>query len=139
MRIRLLPFAALAIAVPAAGLAAPAPIAGRWLTADGSALVAIGPCGAETCGRIARVLKAAPNAPTTDRANPDPGLRDRPIVGLPILTGFAAGGSDWRGRIYDPRNGKSYKSIVKREADGTLKVQGCIAFLCQTQTWRPAP
>lgn len=121
----------------AAAAAGPAPIAGQWLTADGSAVVSVGSCGAQTCGRISRVLKSAPGAPRVDANNPDPALRTRPVVGLPILTGFAPGGGDWRGRIYDPRNGKSYKSIVSREADGTLKVKGCIAFFCQTQVWRP--
>ncbi len=114
------------------------PIAGRWLTEDGSAVVLVGPCGGSTCGRIQTVLKARPGAPTTDANNPDAKLRARPIVGLPILSGFGDAGSDWRGRIYDPRTGKNYKSIVTREANGTLKVKGCIAFLCQTQTWKPA-
>ena len=134
--IALLAGALMTAAAPAA--APPEPITGRWLTADGSAVVSVGPCGATLCGRIAQVLKAAPGAPTVDRNNSDPALRNRPIVGLPILTGFTIGNGDWRGRIYDPRNGKSYKSIVARQPDGNLKVQGCIAFLCQTQTWRPA-
>jgi uncharacterized protein (DUF2147 family) len=134
---RLLAAAATALlaAVPAQ---AAQPIAGRWLTEDGSAIVQVGPCGAKTCGRIVTVLKARPGAPKVDANNPDPALQKRPIVGLPILTGFTDTGSDWRGRIYDPRNGKDYKSIVTRAADGTLKVKGCIAFLCQTQVWRPA-
>jgi uncharacterized protein (DUF2147 family) len=114
------------------------PIAGRYVTQDGSALLEVAPCGAGMCGRLARVLKPRPGARTTDVNNQDPALRTRPIVGLPLLTGFMDKGKDWRGQIYDPRNGKTYKSIVSRNADGTLKVQGCIAFLCQTQTWTPA-
>ena len=45
---------------------------------------------------------------------------------------------DANGTIYDPRNGKTYKSIVSKNADGTLAVKGCIAFFCQTQKWTPA-
>lgn len=127
------------LALTLAGTAhAAQPIAGRWLTEDGSAIVQVGPCGAATCGKITTVLKARPGAATVDVNNPDPKLRTRPIVGLPILFGFSDAGNDWRGRIYDPRNGKSYKSIVTRGADGTLQVKGCIAFLCQTQVWKPA-
>jgi uncharacterized protein (DUF2147 family) len=127
------------LAVTLAGSAQAAqPIAGRWITEDGSAIIQVGPCGTSTCGRIATVLKPRPGAPTTDINNPDAKLRNRPVVGLPILSGFSDAGDDWRGRIYDPRNGKSYKSIATRAADGTLKVKGCIAFLCQTQVWRPA-
>ncbi|MEP9402002.1 DUF2147 domain-containing protein [Sphingomonas sp. VNH70] len=131
----LLAAAALLGALPAV---AATPIAGRYVTADGSGVIEIGRCGATVCGRLVRILKAAPNAARTDVNNGDPALRSRPILGMPILTGFTDAGKDWRGRIYDPRNGKTYKSIVSREADGTLKVQGCIAFFCQTQVWKPA-
>jgi uncharacterized protein (DUF2147 family) len=125
----------LVMAVPAQ---AAQPINGRYVTEDGAALVEVGPCGGKTCGRIVRVLKARPGAAATDVNNKEASLRSRPIVGMPVLSEFTDGGSDWRGRIYDPRNGKTYKSIVLRNPDGTLKVQGCIAFICKTQTWRPA-
>jgi len=126
---------ALSLAVPA--LAA-TPIAGRYVTEDGSGVIEIGRCGATVCGKLVRILKSEPNAPKTDVNNSDAALRSRPILGIPILSGFTDAGKDWRGRIYDPRNGKTYKSIVSRNGDGTLKVQGCIAFLCQTQLWKPA-
>ncbi len=134
MRLALaLPFILLAGAADAA-----TPIAGRWITAGGKAMVRIDRCGTEICGRIERVLKATPGGATTDVNNKDKGLRARPFVGLPILTGFTDQGKDWRGRIYNPEDGKTYKSVVTRAADGTLKVKGCVAFLCQTQTWQPA-
>jgi len=114
------------------------PIAGRYLTGDGAGVVEVARCGDKVCGRLVRILKVRPGAPTTDVNNSDPALRSRPILGMPILSGFADAGSDWRGRIYDPRNGKSYKSIVSKNADGSLKVQGCIAIFCQTQVWTPA-
>lgn len=128
--------------VPALLAAAPAvaatPIAGRWLTEEGNAVVTIAPCGRAVCGRITRLIKGPPSGPPTDRNNPDPGLRSRPLEGLAVLTGFTDRGDDWRGSIYDPKSGKSYKSVVKREADGTLKVQGCILFFCRTQRWTAA-
>lgn len=112
-------------------------IAGRYVTEDGSGVIEIGRCGATVCGKLVRILKSEPNAPKTDVNNADPALRSRPILGMPILSGFTDAGKDWRGRIYDPRNGKTYKSIVSKNGDGSLKVQGCIAFLCQTQLWKP--
>lgn len=135
MRPSLTMLATLALATPA--LAA-APIAGRYLTADGSGIIQVGPCGATTCGRLVTILRSAPGAARLDVNNTDPTLRSRPIIGLPILTGFVDKGGSWRGTIYDPRNGKTYKSFVSRNADGSLKVQGCIAFFCQTQRWTPA-
>ncbi len=141
MRTRLLPLALSSLALSSLLLAGPAfaaePIAGRYTTEDGSGVVQVGPCGGATCGRLVKILKARPGAAATDVNNTDPALRSRPIMGLPILSGFADKGKDWRGTIYDPRNGKSYKSIVRREPSGALKVQGCIAFFCQTQMWQP--
>lgn len=129
-----------AIALIAAALALPAhaatPVTGKWLTADQDSIIEIGHCGGTVCGRVARILKPAPDGkPAIDRYNPDAALRGRPVQGILILTGFIDRGSLWHGSIYDPRKGKTYKSKLARNPDGTLKVQGCIAFLCQTQTW----
>lgn len=112
-------------------------IDGRWITHDGKAVVDIAPCGAAHCGTIARVLK--PDAPGVlrDIHNPDARLRDRPIIGLAILTGLAASSGAWHGHIYDPQEGRSYKAVVRANPNGTLKVQGCISLFCRTFTWKP--
>lgn len=135
---RPIPLLALLLLPLAAPATAATPISGRWLTEEGNAVVTIGACGAATCGRITRLIKGPPSGPPVDRNNPDAKLRNRPLEGLTILSGFTDAGSDWRGRIYDPKSGKTYKSIVRREADGSLKVQGCIAFFCRTQRWTAA-
>ena len=121
----------------AAAAAVPAPIAGRWITVDGKALVEIGACGAQTCGRIVRVLKVDPTKPTVDANNPDKALRTRPILGMIFLTGFAPGNDRWRGRIYDPESGKSYRSELIRSGN-VLKVKGCVGPFCRTQVWTAA-
>ena len=76
--------------------------------------------------------------PKVDRENPDPALRDRPVEGLLIMEGFEYDGDGrWSGgTIYDPDNGKTYKSKVKFE-DGLLKVRGFIGFslLGRTTEW----
>lgn len=128
----------LALALIAAPAAAADPIAGRWYTVERDSIITVGPCGRALCGRITRFLKAPATPNPVDRNNPDPSLRARPVLGLAVLSGFTDSGKDWRGRIYDPRSGKSYRSIVSRNADGTLKVQGCVAVFCRTQVWAPA-
>lgn len=111
----------------------PAPIAGYWLTPGSEAQVEIAPCGPSLCGRITRVLKPHPG-PQVDARNPDPALRGHPILGLTILSGFRPDGDRWRGRIYDPESGRSYRSELVR--DGTaLKVKGCIGPFCRAQQW----
>lgn len=116
---------------------APAPVTGRWNTADGKAQVQIAPCGAKICGRIVKVLNPTPGQATTDVRNPDPAKRSRAIAGLTILWGFAPYGDSWAGEIYDPKTGKTYTSYLA--IDGTrLKVQGCVGPICQTQYWTRA-
>lgn len=132
------PLTLLAITALPLSSAAATPITGRYLTADGSGIIQIAPCGAALCGRLVKILKSRPGAATTDVRNGNAALRTRPILGLPILSGFTDAGKEWRGQIYDPRNGKTYKSIVTRNADGSLNVKGCVAFFCQTQVWTPA-
>lgn len=127
--------AALAAAAPA--LAAPAPVTGRWLTTEGKALVEIAPCGAQLCGRIAKVLKPRPGGPAVDANNPDASLRGRPIEGLSILTAFKPDGDHWSGRIYDPESGKTYRSELSTTG-ATLKVKGCWGPFCRSQTWTRA-
>lgn len=130
--------AAVSLALSVAPAFAATPITGHWLTAGKDSVVEISECGQRLCGKVAKLINPKPGRPTVDANNPNPKLRTRPIVGLAILSDFADGGSEWDGTIYDPRSGKSYKSKVARNADGTLKVQGCIAFFCQTQTWTAA-
>lgn len=115
----------------------PGPIAGRWLTGGGKAVVQVATCGEAICGRIERVLD--PRAPQNARDvnNPDQSLRSRPIEGLTILSGFTPAGTRWRGRIYDPETGRTYRSEMWRE-NATLKVKGCWGPFCQTQSWTVA-
>ena len=132
--------AGLVLATATPLLAAPQPIAGRWITQDGDALVQIGPCGRALCGTVARFLVPPPGgAKQGDINNPDPALRARPLLGLAVLSGFVADGATWRGRIYDPKSGKSYRSVLRRRDAQTLEVKGCIGPFCQTQLWRRAP
>lgn len=115
---------------------APPGIEGIWRTDDGKGLVRIGPCGAQTCGWIARVLDAGPGVPSTDVRNPDPKLRRRPILGLPTLTGFTRDGMVWRGgRAYDPKSGRSYRATLQLNRDGSLKVTGCVLIICRSLRW----
>lgn len=129
-------FAAALTAIPAAASAAE-PIAGRWLTADGDAIITIGTCGSSTCGRISKFLVPPPDGPDQrDIYNPDPEKKKRRLMGLPVLFGFAEEATLWRGRIYDPKTGKSYRSVVRRKGANTIEVKGCISIFCQTQIWK---
>ncbi len=129
---------ALALAA-CAPVAAAEPVTGRWLTAEKTGVVEIAPCGAKLCGTIVKV--AGPrrdNADLRDANNPNAALRGRRILGLPILTDFVARKDDWRGQIYDPNSGRTYRSIIKIGAQGRLEVKGCLGPFCRTQVWTRA-
>lgn len=127
------------IALAASPLAAAEPIDGLWITAEKTGQVRIADCGATRCGRLAKFLVPPPQgADQRDTNNPDKALRNRKLLGLVILTGFKPDGAVWRGTIYDPKSGKSYRSILKRVAADRLEVKGCLGPFCQTQVWRRA-
>lgn len=130
-----------ALALPAA---AADRVVGDWVTKDGKGIVRVTPCPTRPeaiCGTIVRLRQAtdAAGAPVKDIHNPDPNLRGRSVVGLPVIPGFApAGDRAWSGRIYDPQTGRTYASKIRLKSDEALAVEGCISVLCRTEVWRRA-
>jgi uncharacterized protein (DUF2147 family) len=135
-------FAAFALGV--AALAAPAaaaePITGRWVTSEKDAVILIAPCGKALCGTIERFLVAPPQGnDQRDINNPDAAKRKRKLLATtPILSAFTQDSDLWRGQIYDPKSGKTYRSVVRRKGPNVLEVKGCIGPFCQTQVWKKA-
>ena len=122
------------VSVPAA--AAAPDVTGLWLTDDGKGVVEVAPCGRNMCGKIVRVLDRRPGIPTTDVENPDPARRNRPIVGLQVLSGFKPGTNQWEGgQAYDPKKGSSYRSSMRLNRDGSLRITGCVLVICQSVRW----
>ena len=128
--------AALLVLAPLPGAAAAPSVEGLWLTDDGKALIRIAACGQRMCGRIARVLDTGANVPKTDVNNPDPARRTQPILGLQVLSGFRGEPMQWTdGQAYDPKSGSRYKSSLRLNADGSLRVTGCVLFVCRSKRW----
>jgi uncharacterized protein (DUF2147 family) len=140
---RLLPGLILASALGGTASAQPAPSPqGDWQTEGGWATVRIAACPGQPdrlCGRIVALKEPTfkNGSPKRDTANSDPKLRSRPVLGMPFITGFkAAGPGRWNGgKIYNPGDGKTYNSRMALNADGSLKVNGCVLVICQGQTW----
>lgn len=63
-----------------------------------------------------------------DRKNPDPALRDRPLIGMKILEGFTFDGeNEWKkGRVYNLENGKTYKSKITLKDRDRLILRGYV-------------
>lgn len=118
---------------------AAAPVTGHWITQSKDGVVEIYECGTTICGKISKFLVTPPAGPgAKDLNNPNKTLRSRTILGMNILTGFKEAGNEWKGQIYDPKSGKTYRSIVYKGKSGNLVVKGCVGPFCQAQTWTPA-
>ena len=131
-----LPVAALGLLLSAAPCAAAEPV-GLWQTEDGGSRVKIAPCGPALCGTLAWLREPldSQGRPKLDSANVDPALRTRPLTGLPLISGMAAAGAGWRGKVYNPEDGKTYDATLSLKDASTLLLQGCVAaVLCQTET-----
>ena len=82
----------------------------------------------------------AEGKPKVDKNNPDPALRDRPTLGLVILHGLHKTDEPNRydrGRIYDPKNGKTYNCQITLKGE-TLELRGFVLglpFLGRTAVW----
>lgn len=137
---------AVGLALAATPALAADPVEGDWLVQSGTARVAIAPCAGRLdrmCGAISWLKQplGQDGQPRRDTANPNPKLREQPLLGSTILSDFrrAEPGSWTGGRIYDANDGKTYDSKIRVAPDGTLKVQGCILVICRAQTWRRGP
>ncbi len=130
---------ALAMVMSLAGPAVAEEAAGLWSMANGKVMVKVRPCGGTICGTIAGLkepISKIDGKPKVDRENPDPALRQRPLIGLTILIGMKPAGEDtWKGAIYNPDDGNTYSATLT--LDGSkMKVKGCVAgILCKTNNF----
>ena len=117
---------------------------GNWLSEDGGTKVHIAPCaGNKLCARLVwldQPVDLATGKPKTDKLNPDPAKRDRPLIGLEVVHALAPSGPNtWSGLIYNADDGHTYRANLKVETEGVAKVKGCVlAVLCKTHTWKRA-
>jgi uncharacterized protein (DUF2147 family) len=108
---------------------------GRWMTANGQAVIQIAPCGADLCGQIVGIVLAHPG----DKMPSD--WRGQPQCGLTIIQTApgtdANGNPDWQGSVLDPRNGNVYHAEIKLDDDRHLELHGYLGLpiFGQTQTW----
>jgi uncharacterized protein (DUF2147 family) len=131
------------VAAPAAKVAAVAPASkakasrnspvGEWLVEDGKSQIRIEECGANLCGFVSVGKK--PNE--KDRKNPNPSLRGRSVIGMPVLINMKPHGNRWDGRIYNAENGKTYTGNIRLKNASTLRVEGCAfgGLICGGQNW----
>jgi uncharacterized protein (DUF2147 family) len=113
---------------------------GEWRVEEGVAHIRVALCEGRLWGVIAWEQK-----PGIDAENPDPALRGRPTLGLPIILGMKPAKPDkWEGPIYNAKNGKTYQATVTLTDPDSMEVEGCLwqGWLCGGQEWtrvKPPP
>jgi len=118
--------------------AGPRDLLGSWKTDGGDSRLELFPCGEKICGKIVWLKqpkyidsKDGPVGKTkVDRKNPNPSLRNRPILGLQVMKGLTPkGGNRWgNGICYDPETGKSYKCKMYLASPERLELRGYIGI-----------
>lgn len=116
----------------------PSAIAGDWLVESHDAVIRIEQAGDEYQGYILWQLHdtyGPEDGPdlngkiVTDRHNPDPALRSRPLTGLRLLTGlkFDPDSKKWKGgHIYNSDDGRTYNCWVRLRSPDRLQLHGYI-------------
>jgi uncharacterized protein (DUF2147 family) len=123
--------------------AAPAPT-GEWVVANGHGHVRIENCGGALWGVVSWEER-----PGHDTENPDPALRGRPTLGMPILLDMKPttvnnwGNTEqrWKGEVYSPENGKTYSASIWLTSPNTMRIEGCVlgGIFCGGQEWTRVP
>jgi len=122
--------AALQLATPAFA----ADANGTWARPNGASQIKIYSCGANLCGKIAWL-----KSPRNDTQNPDASKRGRPLVGVQIIRGMkpTKKAGQWKGKLYNAEDGKTYTGYVQLNGANKMKLEGCVlgGLICKGETW----
>ena len=93
---------------------------GVWMRPSTGTQVNFYDCGGKLCGKIVAVK---------DQSR-------RSEVGTVIMTGASqSGDNQWKGNLLNTENGKTYNGVVTMTGPNALRLEGCVAFICQGETW----
>ena len=110
-----------------------AAVDGLWLDKDGTTL-RIHNCGGAMCANVVRMKQAndpATGRPWIDKNNIDPGKRNRPVVGLPVLISMRPDGpGKWTGELYNMDDGKTYAGNLIEVGPEAVRIEGCFLGVC---------
>ncbi len=125
-----------ALAQPFSKAPLPSPL-GEWRVKDGTADIRIVECG----GALWGVIAWTKTPPGTDDSNPDPALRGRSVLWMPILINMQPAGGRWEGRVYNAENGQTYSSNISLVTPDVLKIEGCVfgGLICGGEDWTRVP
>jgi uncharacterized protein (DUF2147 family) len=139
MNMRIVCFTTLALGVGmAASLeSAHADPKGLWIGGDGGRM-RVAACGPALCATLVSLVPAKDpetGRPWTDKFNPDPSKRNRPLVGTRVLIGMQPNGpGKWSGTLYHSEQGKTYAGNLIELGPKNIRVEGCAIGICGGET-----
>ena len=103
-------------------------IVGQWRNPIGSAIIAIGPCGAVLCGKV--VWASA-------RGKQEASKSTFKVIGTTVLSGLREAEGRWTGTLFIPDDGIHVAATLQPLDDRRLKLTGCAlaGLFCRTQVW----
>ncbi|MGQ0672897.1 MAG: DUF2147 domain-containing protein [Hyphomicrobium sp.] len=119
----------------------PANLEGFWMDSHGEVILEVNRCDDAMCAKVAWLKK--PNGPDglplTDYRNPDETLRNRPVCGLRVVTGFKpqSDGTWGDGTVYVSDLGSSYSGYAEVLNANEVKITGYIfiPLFGQSEVW----
>lgn len=110
---------------------------GDWMRPNGASKIRISSCGAALCGKLIWL-----KTPRNDTNNPDASLREQPLLGARIVKSMkpTAKSNQWKGKVYNAEDGKTYTGFIELTAVDKLKLEGCVmgGLICKGETWTRA-
>jgi uncharacterized protein (DUF2147 family) len=114
--------------------------------------VTIAACPEGFCGTLSNIVvpteglsaeelaaaQAIPPGSFTDQRNKDPNLRNRPMLGLQILTLRPSDEPHvLDGDIYNPQDGNTYSGYIEMLGPDLVRLNGCVLFnvVCRGEDW----
>jgi uncharacterized protein (DUF2147 family) len=121
------------------GFAFAADPSGTWRLDNGKITVKVRQCGGEVCANIVGLKEPTykDGKAKIDKYNKNPALRNRPLMGLAVLSNMKpTGDGTWAGNIYNADDGRTYNATMTMSGN-TMKLKGCVAgIFCKTNTFK---
>jgi uncharacterized protein (DUF2147 family) len=138
----------LVIAAVSSSAAGSDDILGTWNNQEKDAKIEIYKCDNKYCGKIVFLKEpnypdgsadGTPGTPKLDHKNSEPARRSTPIIGLDVVRDFAYDKENlWMdGKVYDPKNGKTYSGKITLVSPKELRLRGYIgiSLIGRTAVW----
>lgn len=106
-------------------------ILGVWRNPTGNGHVEIFKENGKYYGRLVWLKKPhdTDGKPFLDKNNPDKQNCNKPLLGVIMLRDFLFNDGEWiGGKVYNPNDGKEYRSFMKLKDDKTLSIRGFVGF-----------